>query len=237
MTPPPEAEIVYGRNPVRELLAAGRRTVHEVWALEQLRDEPWLRGARPKPRQRAELGRACGSSDHQGVVAFVDPYPYASTAEVLAGNGPVVCLDGAQDPRNLGAICRVADGAGAVGLVIGRRGSPGVTPTVCKASAGAVEHMRVAQVDSINGFLGEARDRGRAIIGADPGGSADFRSGVIPREVVLVLGSEGAGLRPKVTAACDRLVRIPMGGRVASLNISVAAARLLYEAGRPASFR
>lgn len=237
MSPPPEAEVVYGRNPVRELLAAGRRHVHEVWALRQLHDEPWLKGVRPKPRQRDELGRAAGTADHQGVVAFADPYPYASIAEVLEGDGPVVCLDGAQDPRNLGAICRVADGAGAVGLVIARRGSPGVTPTVCKASAGAVEHMRVAQVESINGFLGEARDRGRVIVGADPDGTADFRDGVIPRHSVVVLGSEGAGLRPKVSAACDRLVRIPMGGRVASLNISVAAALLLYEVGRPASAR
>jgi 23S rRNA (guanosine2251-2'-O)-methyltransferase len=237
MSPPPGAEVVYGRNPVRELLLAGRREVHEVWALAHLVDEPWLRSSRPKKRQRDELGRACGSSDHQGVVAFVAPYPYATSGEVLEGDGPVVCLDGAQDPRNLGAICRVADGAGAVGLVISRRGSPGVTPTVCKASAGAVEHMRVAQVDSIGGFLSEARDRGRTVVGADPGGAADFRSGVIPRQVVLVLGSEGAGLRPKVSAACDRLVRIPMGGRVASLNISVAAALLLYESGRPADPR
>lgn len=230
MTEP--AEVVYGRNPVRELLAAGRRPVTAVWALENLLGEPWLRGVRVVPRSRAQLGNACGSSDHQGVVAFTTAYPYVPARDLLRAAGPIVCLDGAQDPRNLGAICRVADAAGAAGVVIGTRGSPGVTATVCKASAGAVEHLPVARVDSMAGFVLEARQAGRQAVGADPAGGRDYRAAPMPGDAVLVLGSEGAGLRPRVAAACDRLVSIPMRGRVQSLNISVAAGLLLFEAGR-----
>jgi 23S rRNA (guanosine2251-2'-O)-methyltransferase len=227
-----ERETVYGRNPVRELLRAGRRPVHEVWCLPQLRGGPWPTGVVLRERTRAELGRACGSSDHQGVVAFTEPYPYAGVRDVLERPGPVACLDGAQDPRNLGAICRVCDAVGAAGVVIGQRGSPGVTATVCKASAGAVEHLLLARVSSIGGFLGEARDAGRLTVGADPEGASDYRAAPWPSDAVVVLGSEGAGLRPRVRAACERLVTIPMSGSVDSLNISVAAALLLFETTR-----
>ncbi|MCB0882351.1 MAG: RNA methyltransferase [Thermoleophilia bacterium] len=228
-----DREVVYGRNPVRELLRAGRRDVREVLVLDRLAREPWLRGARVRTADKATLGRLAGTSDHQGVIAFAGPYPYAEPRELLAEPGPLVCLDGAQDPRNLGAICRVADAAGARAVAITLRGSPGVTPVVCKASAGAVEHLRVARVDSMTGFLLEARQAGRTVVGTDPESDAGFR-GSVPSDAVVVLGSEGAGLRPRVAAACDRLVSIPMRGRVASLNISVAAGLVLFEAGRPA---
>ncbi|MCB0872482.1 MAG: RNA methyltransferase [Actinobacteria bacterium] len=230
---PVEAPTVYGRNPVRELIRAARRPVHEVRCLPQLQDEGWLRGVRVRPASRAELGQICGSSDHQGIVARCDPYPYADLREILEVDGPIVVLDGAQDPRNLGAISRVADGAGAAGIVIARRGSPGVTAVVCKASAGAIEHQLVARVDSIAGALGEARDRGRLVVGSAPDAETDFRAAGMGRDSVIVMGSEGAGLRPRVAAACSRMVRIPMAGRVDSLNISVAAALLLFEARRP----
>lgn len=231
MTPPRRddgVERVYGRNPVRELLAAGRRAVHEVALLETLAAEPWLAGAPLVVRTRDQLARLAGSGDHQGVVAVADPYPYAEPGEVLAGEGPVVCLDGAQDPRNLGAIARVAEGAGAAGMVIPRRGSPGVTPTVAKASAGAVEHLAIARVGSMVAFLHDARGTGRVAIGADPEGGTDHRLIDWPPDVLLVMGAEGEGLRPRVREECDRLATIPMTGRVASLNISVAAAVLLY---------
>ncbi|HWH13712.1 MAG TPA: RNA methyltransferase [Miltoncostaeaceae bacterium] len=225
-------EVVYGRNPVRELLAAGRRPVREVWALPQLGGEPWLAAATVRSRDRAALARACGTGDHQGVVAFTGPYPYVPPRSVLEAGGPVACLDGAQDPRNLGAISRVADAAGAGGLVIAARGSPGVTAVVCKASAGAVEHLAIARAESIAGFLQEARDAGRQVVGADPEGGVAYTSAHVAADAVIVLGSEGAGLRPRVARACDVLVAIPMRGRVASLNISVAAGLLLFEAGR-----
>ena len=222
-------EVVYGRNPVRELLAAGARPVHEVLALPQLAGEPWLAGARVREASRDRLGRLAGTGDHQGVVAVTGPYPYAEPADVLERPGPVVCLDGAQDPRNLGAIARVAEGVGAAGIVIPRRGSPGGTPTVAKASAGAVEHMAIARVGSMVAFLHDARGAGRTAIGAHPEGGTDYRALTWPRDVLLVMGAEGEGLRPRVRDACDHLARIPMAGRVASLNISVAAAVLLYE--------
>ncbi len=225
---PDGVERIYGRNPVRELIAAGRRPVYEVAALATLSDEPWLAGVSVVSRTRDELGRLAGTSDHQGVVATTDPYPYADARDVLEGDGPVVCLDGAQDPRNLGAIARVAEGAGAAGIVIPRRGSPGVTPTVAKASAGAVEHLPIARVGSMVGFLHDARGTGRLAIGADPEGGRDYRELTWPRELLLVMGSEGEGLRPRVREACDHLATIPMAGRVASLNISVATALLLF---------
>lgn len=221
-------ERVYGRNPVRELIAAGRRRVHGVAALAQLADEPWLAGVTVTSRTRDELGRLAGTSDHQGVVATAEPYPYAEPRDVLEGDGPVVCLDGAQDPRNLGAIARVAEAVGAAGIVIPRRGSPGVTPTVAKASAGAVEHLPIARVGSMVGFLHDARGSGRTVIGADPEGGRDYRTLAWPADVMLVMGAEGEGLRPRVRAECHHLASIPMAGRVASLNISVAAAILLY---------
>jgi 23S rRNA (guanosine2251-2'-O)-methyltransferase len=222
-------EVVYGRNPVRELLAAGRREVHEVWALDRLAGEPWLAGRLSGVRAREALGRLAGTGDHQGVVALADPYPYADPREVLQGDGPVVCLDGAQDPRNLGAIARVADAAGAAGIVIPRRGSAGVTPVAVKASAGAVEHLLVARVGSMTALV---HDAARASFGAEPEGGADYREVAWPRDALLVMGAEGEGLRPSVRGACDHLVRIPMAGRVASLNISVAAGILLFEALR-----
>lgn len=227
-----DREVVYGRNPVRELIAAGARPVHAVWALPQLASEPWLAGLPVRESSRDELGRLAGSSDHQGVVAATDAYRYAEPGELVTRPGPLVCLDGAQDPRNLGAIARVAEAAGAAGLVIPRRGGPGVTATVAKASAGAVEHLAIARVGSMTAFIHDARGTGRTAIGAHPEGGEDYRRLEWPADVLVVMGAEGAGLRPRVRDACDRLARIPMAGRVASLNISVAAALLVFEAVR-----
>lgn len=226
--------IVYGRNPARELLAAGRRPAHQVWVLPQLAGEPWLVGAPLRISTRAELGREAGSSDHQGIVVHTEEYPYVPLAEVLARAGPLVVLDGAQDPRNLGAIARVAEAAGAAGMVIAERGTPGITPTVAKASAGAVEHLPVARVASIAGAVLEAVAAGREALGADAERGADYRAAAAaaPADAALVLGAEGEGLRPRVRASCTRLVRIPMSGRVASLNISVAAGILMFELRR-----
>lgn len=226
----PDRDVVYGRNPVRELLAAGRREVHELWALPALQREPWLADRSVREAGRDQLARLAGTSDHQGIVAVADPYPYAEIGEILARPGPVVCLDGAQDPRNLGAIARVAEGAGAAGMIIPRRGGPGVTPVVVKASAGAAEHLLIARVGSMTAFVHDARGGGaRPAVGAEPDGGRDYRDVPWTRDAVIVLGAEGAGLRPAVRDVCDHLARIPMAGRVDSLNISVAAALMLFE--------
>jgi 23S rRNA (guanosine2251-2'-O)-methyltransferase len=225
-------EVVYGRNPVRELLAAGRRRVHDVWAAEDLAREEWVAVRQPRVATKAQLGRACGSSDHQGIVAFCDPFPYVAAGDVLDAPGPVICLDRIQDPRNLGAVARVADALGAAGLVIVRRGSPGVTGAVCKASAGAVEHVRVAQVENVASFLHDARGPDRWVVGADANEGEDYRTLTWDPGTIIVLGAEGEGLRPRVRAMCDLLVRIPMRGHVGSLNLSVATALLVAEATR-----
>jgi 23S rRNA (guanosine2251-2'-O)-methyltransferase len=235
--PPRTAEgdrdaLVYGRNPVRELLAAGRRPALAIYATAQAATEPWLVGLDVSLCNRDQLGRIAGSGDHQGLVARAGGYPYVEAAELVSAPGPLVCLDGAHDPRNLGAIARVAEGAGAGGLVIPRRGGPGVTAVVAKASAGAVEHLPIARVGSVAAFIHDARGAGRVAVGAHAGGSSDYREHDWDEVTLIVMGAEGAGLRPRVREACDALVSIPMRGRVASLNISVACGLLLYEATR-----
>lgn len=181
----------------------------------------------------SELTRLVGSPEHQGVVAEVDPYPYAAPKSLLEPpNALIVALDQVQDPRNLGAVCRSAEAAGATGVVVPSRRAAAVTAAACKASAGAVEHLPVARVPNLADWLAEAKRRGAWIYGADPGAPAAFGDADLSGKVVLVMGSEGKGLRRRVAASCDLLVSIPVHGRVRSLNVAAAAAVLLYEAAR-----
>ncbi len=213
-----EGDIVYGRRPVAEA-KRGRRQVRRVWTADDLPD--------------AELERIAGSPDHQGIVAEVDPYPYADPTTLMdADDALVVALDQIQDTRNLGAICRSAESAGATGVVIPSRRAASITAATCKASAGAVEHLRVARVTNLADWLLGAKEDGAWIYGAEanaegPYGQADFTG-----KVVLVMGGEGKGLRPRVADTCDLLVSIPVRGNVASLNVSAAATVLLFEALR-----
>lgn len=224
--------ILYGRNPVREALR-GRRShaVGEVWVTAGVAREPWLAGVQVRSASAEEVQQRCGSTAHQGICAEAGGYPYASAEELLAGEDPlVVALDQVQDPQNLGSICRTAECAGAAGVVIGERRAAEVTPAVCKASAGAVEHLKVARVRNIADFLGEARGAGCWCYGASGEAKVaydapDYSGG----GVVLVLGSEGRGLRPRVAGACDELIALPVRGTVGSLGVSAAAAAVLYE--------
>jgi 23S rRNA (guanosine2251-2'-O)-methyltransferase len=219
--------IVYGRNPVREALR-GRRAVTRVWATRSAARESWLADAHPEPADEARLSELCGSTDHQGVCAEAAPYPYADADTLLAAEDAlVVCLDQVTDPRNLGAVCRVAECAGAAGVVIPERRSAEVTPAACKASAGAVEHLPVARVRNVADWLAAAKPTGAWVYGADAEGVPYTRPDYGGR-VVLVMGSEGSGLRPRVREACDELVALPMRGRVDSLNVSSASAALVY---------
>jgi len=205
--------------------------VRAVWATASAAREPWLAGARVTVVDAEEVEGRCGSPDHQGLCAAVGPYPYADEDALLAAPDPLlVALDEVQDPQNVGAICRTAEAAGATGLVLPERRSAEVTPAVAKASAGAVEHLPVARVRNLADFLLAAKERGLWCYGADADGplrydAVDWRGGV-----VLVLGAEGRGLRPRVAATCDALVALPLRGRVASLNVSATAAVLLYAA-------
>jgi 23S rRNA (guanosine2251-2'-O)-methyltransferase len=221
--------IVYGRNPVREALR-GRRRVQRVWASPAAAREPWLRDARPQPAGQAALESLCGSADHQGICAEVSEFEYADAAGLLAdANAVVVALDQVQDPRNLGAICRVAECAGAAGVVIGERRTAQVTPVVSHTSAGAIEHLPIARVRNLADYLAEAKRAEAWVYGAAASPDAvPYDQPDYAGRVVLVLGSEGKGLRPRVAAACDQLIALPVRGRVESLNVSAAAAALLY---------
>jgi 23S rRNA (guanosine2251-2'-O)-methyltransferase len=223
--------ILYGRNPVREALRAGRRTMGEVWATERvIAREPWLRQAGARATSAHEIERRADSPDHQGVCADAGGYPYVSGAELLMRENPfIVALDELQDPQNLGAIARTAECAGVTGLVICERRAAAVTPAVAKASAGAVEHLRIARVRNMADFLGEAKAAGAWCYGADGAGDTAYDQPDYSGGVVLVMGAEGAGLRPRVAKSCDALVALPLRGRTESLNASAAAAVLMYE--------
>lgn len=218
--------IVYGRRPVRELLAARRRPVSRVWATKGAAGE--AEGASVEVVDAGEIARRAGSDAHQGICAETTGYPYVGAAELLAGAEPLlVALDEVQDPQNLGAIARTAECAGATGLVLPERRSAEVTPAACKASAGAVEHLRIARVRNLADFLVQAKGAGLWCYGAAAEGrdyaQVDYAGGL-----VLVMGAEGKGLRPRVAASCDELVSLPIRGRIGSLNVSAAAAALLY---------
>lgn len=212
------SQTIYGKQPVAEA-ERGRRRVHRVWRAPETSGE--------------ELERLCGSPDHQGVVAEVDPYPYVGASELLLkGNALLVALDQVQDPRNLGAVCRSAEAAGAAGVVIPDRRSAEVTPVVCKVSAGAVEHLPVARVRNLADWLAEAKQAGFWVWGADADASQAPWDIDLTGPTVLVLGGEGKGLRPRVASACDELIALPQRGKVDSLNVSAAAAALLFEVVR-----
>lgn len=234
------------------------RGVTRMWATASAAHEPWLANLDTKICSAHELERICGAPTHQGVCAEVGGYPYVGAHELLAVSSPlIVALDQVQDPQNLGSICRTAECAGATGLVIPERRAAEVTPAACKASAGAVEHMPIARVRNIADFLGEARDAGCWSYGASapsnpevpkgsPSAGAPAQARARSRErsdarptvpytapdyaggVVLVLGSEGSGLRPRVAGACDQLISLPLRGRMESLGVAAAAAALLY---------
>jgi 23S rRNA (guanosine2251-2'-O)-methyltransferase len=204
--------IVYGQNAVREALR-GRRQVREVWGTSQTARSDWL-GVPVVETTAAEL---------------VGPYPYASSDELLEpADALVVCLDQIQDPQNLGAICRVCECAGATGVVLPTRRAASVTAAVCRASAGAVEHLLIAHVRNIADYLATAKDAGAWVYGACQRGAVPYTAVDFSGKVVVVLGSESRGIRPRVEAMCDQRIAIPVLGNVNSLNVSSACSVILY---------
>ena len=222
------SELVYGRRAVREALR-GRREVLELLATERAAREDW--GRKPKIVPEKTLIELAGTRDHQGVVARVEPFRYADAWELAAGEPLLVALDQVTDPRNLGAVIRSADGAGATGVVLPAHNSARVTPAVARSSAGAVEHLPVAVVTNLSRYLNAVKGPQLWVWAADaagmPMGEADLSGGL-----TLVFGAEGKGIRPLVRRACDGTVAIPLAGQVESLNVSVAAAVRLFEARR-----
>jgi 23S rRNA (guanosine2251-2'-O)-methyltransferase len=221
--------MIYGRNPVREALRGPRQVVF-IWATAPAaRSEAWLGALDPLIVFDHDIEELCGSTDHQGVCAQVEPYRYADPSHLLAADDAlVVALDEVQDPHNLGAVCRVAECAGAAGVVIGERRAAQVTAVVCKASAGAVEHLPVARVRNLADYLAEAKQQDAWVYGASASDAVPYDRPDYRGRVVVVFGSEGRGLRPRVRAVCDELIALPMLGAIDSLNVSAAASAVLY---------
>jgi 23S rRNA (guanosine2251-2'-O)-methyltransferase len=234
-----KGDLIYGLRPVVEALRSKRREVYEVLDSvgdEKISSEASSRNARLKRVHRERIEELVPGVVHQGVAARVGPYPYSGLEEILAAPDPlVVVLDGVTDPRNLGAVLRAADGARASGVVVPKDRASGVTPAAVKASAGASEHVRVARETNLRRALERMKEAGVWVYAAEDAArvrATAYTDLDLSGPVALVLGSEGRGIRRLVREGCDGTVSIPMRGAVSSLNISVAAAILLFEARR-----
>lgn len=228
-------ETIYGVRPVIEALRAGRREVFEVLDATgnaEISKAAKAAGVPVRKVPQARIAELARGGVHQGVAARVGPYPYVELDDVLDTSDPlVIVLDGITDPHNLGAVLRVADGAGANGVVVPKDRAAGVTAAAVKASAGASEHVRVARVTNLRRAIDLMKEAGLWVYAAEVGGTP-YTELELTGPVGLVLGSEGKGVRRLVREGCDGAVSIPMLGAVGSLNVSVAAAVLLYEARR-----
>ncbi|NPV74181.1 MAG: 23S rRNA (guanosine(2251)-2'-O)-methyltransferase RlmB [Pelotomaculum sp.] len=237
-------DIIAGRNPVREALRANR-PINKLLIAEgaltgSLREIYDLARERKIPVQRVErqhLSKLVPEASHQGVVALAAVREYVDVDDILAGVAPgedpfLILLDEVHDPHNLGAILRTADAAGAHGIIIPRRRSAPLSRTVARSSAGAVEYVPVARVANIARTIELLKGKGLWVAGADPDGREVYWDARLDGPVALVIGGEGKGLGRLVKEKCDVLVRLPMSGRVNSLNASVAAALLSYEVVR-----
>ncbi len=234
-----------GRNALTEALRSGR-TIDKVFiaagetdrALQRLAAEAKEAGAVVVPVDRRKLDAMSTTRAHQGVITLAAAHEYATIDEILAqaeqrGEAPLVVIcDELTDPHNLGAIMRSAECAGAHGVIIPKRRSVGLTATVAKASAGAVEYMKVARVTNINNAIAELKEKGLWIFGTAAEGSIPMYKADLRIPAAIVIGNEGDGMSPMVRKNCDVMVNIPMKGRISSLNASAAAAILLYEAVR-----
>ncbi len=221
----PVVEALRANRPLDRILiakGAGGARIQEVVDLARQASTP------VRFESRDALQRLAGTSTHQGVIALGSATKYAEYEESTEGAQLVVVLDGVEDPHNLGAIIRTAHAAGAGSVLIPERRAAGLTETVAKAAAGALEHLPVARVTNINRTLENLKRRGFWIYGIDERGDQDHDRVVWNTPAAIVLGAEGKGLHQQVREHCDVLVRIPMSGQIASLNVSVAAGIVLF---------
>ena len=239
-------ELLYGVHAVEEALKAGRRRFDHVLVSRERHDERIERlvsvcrqaGVRVRQEPREQLTLLAKTPAHQGIVAMVRPQSFLDIEDLFepglgtSGARLLLALDGVEDPQNLGALLRVADGAGVDGVILTERRSAPLSPAAVKASAGAAEHLRIARVINLVRALEELKDRNLWIVGLDERGATDYDQFDLTGNCVLVLGREGAGLHELVRRTCDHLLRIPMAGGVSSLNVSAAGAVVLYEAYR-----
>jgi 23S rRNA (guanosine2251-2'-O)-methyltransferase len=240
-------EVLYGLHPVEEALRAGKRRFDHVLVARERHDDRLERiisacreaGVSVRHESREQLTQTAQTAAHQGVVALVRPQEFLAIEDLYAGDPAkpdgarlVLALDGVEDPQNLGALLRVADGAGVDGVVLTERRSAPLSPVAVKASAGAAEHLRIARVVNLVRALEDLKRKNLWIVGLDERGTSDYDQFDLTGDIVLVLGREGAGLHDLVRRTCDHLLRIPMAGGVSSLNVSAAGAVVLYEASR-----
>jgi 23S rRNA (guanosine2251-2'-O)-methyltransferase len=241
------SEILYGRHAVHESLRAGRRKPHRLILAEGVRRAAVVGQITSLAEQAGvEIGYAerrdldqIGDVHHQGVLLETSEYPYVALDDLLAGVGSrvdpqvLLLLDRLQDPQNVGSLLRTAEAVGVHGVVIQRRRAVGITPAVVRASAGAVEHVKVAQVTNLVHAVAKFKERGVWVAGLEAMHSAQrYDQADLSGPLAIVVGSEGKGLRRLVRERCDFLLRLPMCGQVTSLNASVAASVVLYEALR-----
>ncbi len=222
----PVLEALKARRPLNRVLiakGAGGPRLQEIVELCRERSVP----IRFEPRE--VLDRLAGSTPHQGVIAFGAPHEYAELDDVIAGASMIVVLDGVEDPHNLGAIIRTAHAAGAGAVVLPERRAAGLTETVAKAAAGALEYLPVARIGNVNRALETLKTHGFWIYGLDERGDQVYDRIGYASPAALVLGGEGKGLHEQVRKHCDFLVRIPLAGKISSLNVSVAAGIVLFE--------
>lgn len=237
-------EILFGLHAVREALKAGTRPLHRLLVLrtdKQFTDVVQLARSRNIPihvQPLVSFDRLVSNGRHQGVVAFTSAKAYQTEDRILARATEqkepplLVILDGVEDPHNLGAVLRTAEGAGVHGVIIPERRAVGLTPVVAKASAGAIDHIPVARVTNLSRSIESLRTAGLWIYGVTPSATRNFTDVDFREPVAFVLGGEGMGIRPGVLKHCDDCLRIPLKGRVESLNVSAAAAIVLFEVVR-----
>jgi 23S rRNA (guanosine2251-2'-O)-methyltransferase len=238
-------EVLYGLHPVEEAIRSGARQLDHVSIARERRDDRLERlialcrstGVRVSLESREQLTRLARTDAHQGVLAVVRERKFLTIEDLLESKRDgerrfFLALDGVEDPHNLGALLRTADGAGVDGVVLPERRSAPVTATVAKTSAGASEHVRIARVTNLVRSLEQMKQNNVWVIGLDERGTPDYMDFDFSTDCVLVLGREGAGLHDLVKKTCDYLLRIPMAGQVSSLNVSVAGAIVMYEAMR-----
>ena len=238
-------DVLVGRNAVTEALKSGRG-INKLWIASGDREGSVAeiaalakeRGIVVQYVERAKIEALAGGHRHQGVLAYVAPVPYAELEDILKaaeakGEAPfLVLLDELEDPHNLGALLRTADATGVHGILIPKRRSVSLNATVAKTSAGAVEYVPVARIGNIAQTLKKLKEKGFWVAGADMDGEKAYYEADLTGPLVLVVGSEGKGMSRLTKDACDFIVRMPMVGRINSLNASVAGSILMYESMR-----
>ena len=239
-------EVLYGLHPVGEAIRSRPGSVDHISIAKERRDARLdallalakANKVRISHEGRDQLTRMAKTDQHQGAIAFLRERKQLAIEDLLAVQKPegehrfFLALDGVEDPHNLGALLRTADGAGVDGVLLPERRAVGVNATVAKSSAGASEHVRVATVTNLVRALEKMKHENIWVVGLDERGTPDYTDFDFKTDMVLVLGREGAGLHDLVKKTCDHLLRIPMAGNVPSLNVSVAGAVVMYEAAR-----